>query len=215
VIDWISEILNRLRGGRVDTGRWVVVDTETTGLDPAQDRLLSIGAVAIIDGRVSFGDSFEIDLEDTLPVERDAVLVHGIGQMRRAAGVPPLQAIEAWRAWARDSPAFAFHAEFDRRVMRTAAARAGLPRSTRRWLDVAELAESCIEVSGDRRNLDAWLAHFSIEHPARHDATGDALATAQLLQVLLQRIDGTNTPRFRDLQLRLARHRQRTAAWSG
>ena len=41
--------------------RWVVVDVETSGFDPTQDGLISIGAVAMrADGRVLPAESFEI-----------------------------------------------------------------------------------------------------------------------------------------------------------
>ena len=43
-------------------GRWVVVDTDTSGLDPLRDRLLAIGGVAVDDRGILLEDSFEIVL---------------------------------------------------------------------------------------------------------------------------------------------------------
>ena len=39
--------------------RFVVLDSETTGLDPRTDRLITIGAVAVIDGDIVIEDSFD------------------------------------------------------------------------------------------------------------------------------------------------------------
>ena len=39
--------------------RWVVLDLETSGLNPSRDQVLSIGAVAIEDGAIDFAQQFE------------------------------------------------------------------------------------------------------------------------------------------------------------
>jgi len=39
--------------------RFVVLDTETTGLDPRRDRIITIGAVAIEDGEIRLDDTLE------------------------------------------------------------------------------------------------------------------------------------------------------------
>jgi DNA polymerase-3 subunit epsilon len=38
--------------------RWVVIDCETSGLDPRRDRLLSVGAIRIRADRIELGDAF-------------------------------------------------------------------------------------------------------------------------------------------------------------
>ena len=45
---------------RLDEVRFVVADVETTGLNPFDDQLISIGAVEIIDGRIRLDSGFEI-----------------------------------------------------------------------------------------------------------------------------------------------------------
>jgi DNA polymerase-3 subunit epsilon len=39
--------------------RFVVLDTETTGLDPRRDKIITIGAVAVCDGEMLLDDAFE------------------------------------------------------------------------------------------------------------------------------------------------------------
>jgi DNA polymerase-3 subunit epsilon len=93
-------------------------------------------------------------------------------------------------AYAADGSPVAFHAAFDAGLLR----RHGV-RLRPAWLDLAGLAPALFPALGGRdRSLDRWLAAFGIPAQARHDARGDAVATAQLLLILLneakrQRVD--------------------------
>jgi DNA polymerase-3 subunit epsilon len=165
------------------TGRWVVIDTETSGLDPERDRLLAIGAVAVDDDGILLDDSFEIVLKGDRSGDAANIVVHGIGHGAQAAGVPARNALEAFRAWAADAPRVGFHTDFDHAVLRVAFAGAGLPADDRPWLDLAPLAGALVPEAYryGGRSLDDWLAAFGIECTIRHNAASDALATAELL----------------------------------
>jgi DNA polymerase-3 subunit epsilon len=164
-------------------GRWVVVDTETSGLDPDHDRLLAIGAVAVDDDAILLDDSFEIVLKGDRLGDAANIVVHGIGHGAQAAGVPARDALDAFRVWAADAPRVGFHTDFDRAVLRVAFAGAGLPADDRPWLDLAPLAGALVPEAYryGGRSLDDWLAAFGIECTIRHNAASDALATAELL----------------------------------
>jgi len=157
----------------------VVVDTETSGLDARRDRLLAIGAVAVRGGRIELGESFSALIRQDAPSSAQNILVHGIGGDAQLAGVPPAEAIAGLERFLGEGVAVAFHAPFDAAVL----ARAGLGR--REWLDLEPLARVLFPEHAKLRSLDEWLERFGIEVAARHDAVHDALATAQLLLVLL------------------------------
>ena len=70
-------LLRRLAGRLLpaaahDAGRWVVLDVESSGLNPTADRLLAIAAIAVrTDGgqpRIALGDSFEVVLRHDVSV---------------------------------------------------------------------------------------------------------------------------------------------------
>ena len=163
------------------TVRWVVVDCEASGLDPARDQMLSLGAVAVRSGRIELGESFHALLRQERASEGGSILIHGIGGDAQRAGRAPQEALAAFRAFVGDGVPVAFHAAFDAELLRRALGRA----APRRWLDVATLAPVLMPELAARRALDDWLAAFGIAPQARHDALGDAFAAAQLLLVLL------------------------------
>lgn len=194
--------------------RWVVVDTETTGLDPQRDDLLSIGAVAIHRGRLRPQDRFECTLHHVGPVDRVNVLIHGLGTEARAGGSPPSEALQAWQAWAGEAPRFAFHAGFDRDVLHRALRLAECPRPRRRWLDVGALAAALHpEMAANRYGLDDWLEAFGLVARERHSAGADALATAELLLCLYA--DAGRPATLQALESRIQRSRKHAAHGAG
>jgi DNA polymerase-3 subunit epsilon len=180
-------IWRRLWAGRADEGpaseRWIVVDTETSGLDVDRDVLLAIGGVAVAADGVRPGDSFEVLVRNEAGSSKENIVVHGIGREAQAQGVPARAALQAFLAWAADAPVAGFHVPFDRTMLARAAQAAGVPWPERPWLDLAPLAASLAppDPRTPAPGLDACLARFGIGCPARHHAAGDALATAELL----------------------------------
>src|SRR5690606_11558465 len=140
--------------------RWVVVDTETSGLDPQRDALLSIGAVAVDADGIRVGDSFEVVLRHEAAGDAENGVLHGIGWGAQRAGIPLAEAMPAFAAYVGDAPCVAFHATFDRTVLARAFAAAGAGAAPSRWLDVAELAAALHPDQHKRgeRSLDDWLA---------------------------------------------------------
>ena len=168
--------------------RWVVVDCETSGLDPANDRLLAVGAVPVQGGRIDLGGSFSAVLQQESPSDAANILVHGIGGEAQREGRSAAEALREFSDFLGDGLPVAFHAPFDAAILRRAMSASPGLRAPRRWLDLARLAPALCPGAGPaktgRRALDDWLAEFGIAHPQRHDALADAYATAQLLLVL-------------------------------
>ncbi len=174
----------------LDTARWVVLDCETSGLDIAHDRLLSVGAVAVRNGRVELAESYEAKVRQESPSAPDNILIHGIGGDAQQAGLPLTEVMQQLAVFMEMAVPVGFHAPFDAGILR----RHGLElRAT--WLDLAALAPALFPERGQRDStLEHWLAACGIPALARHDALGDAFATAQLLLVVLaeakrQRLD--------------------------
>ena len=167
--------------------RWVVLDVESSGLDPRHDRLLAIAAIAVrIHERralIDLGDSFEVVLQqpvDKAAPDRQNILLHGIGVGAQRAGLAPRQALQSFAAYVGSCPMIAFHAAFDRALIERAcrAQRLALPATG--WLDLEPLA-AVLQPLVKARSLDEWMLALGIRCAVRHQAAADTLATAELL----------------------------------
>ena len=172
----------------VDAHRWVVLDVESSGLDPKRDRLLAIAAVALrVDTptpQLVPGDSFEVLLrQPSVEVDRANILLHGIGVGAQAAGTEPREALEAFERWVGDAPLLGFHVAFDEALIQREM-RAVLGRKlANAWLDIAPIAE-VLKPGAGGKSLDDWMTLLDIRCAQRHQAAADTWATAEVLQKL-------------------------------
>jgi len=170
----------------VASGRWVVVDVESSGLDPTRDVLIAIGALAVTDGDVDLADSFEVVLRQEAPSEDANIEVHGIGGTEQLEGEEPAAALAAFLAFIGKDALVAYHAPFDEMMLARAIARHLGMRFQRPWVDLAEVAPlAWPKRKGAGRGLDAWLEALEIPVAFRHRAIADCLATAQLFTAFL------------------------------
>lgn len=167
--------------------RMVVVDVETSGLDPWRDRLLSIGAIVVSDGLVRLEQSFEVILRQDEASPEHNILVHGIGGSAQLAGREPAAALLAFLMFVRKDPLVAYRADFDRVAIQRATSAALNITPTNLWLDLALLAPALDTPNASSDTLDDWLSMYGIENYLRHDALADALSTAELFLALLGR----------------------------
>lgn len=190
--------------------RYLIVDVEASGLDIRKDRLISIGAVALDHGVIDPVDAFEVVLrQDTISTSEN-ILIHGISGSQQREGIDPAEALLQFLEYSGNTPLVAYHAFFDQAMIAAAMKQyLGIDYAPR-WLDLAWLMPALYSQHyAGAVNLDKWLDLFGIRNYLRHNAVSDCLATAQLLQIALQR----GAERGLDSPMALfdsARHRQRT-----
>lgn len=168
--------------------RYVVVDVEASGLHMVRDRLISIGAVAVRGGLIDPQDTFQVVLRQDEVSSHENILIHGIGGSAQRDGVEPAAALLSFLDFIGKAPLVAYHAEFDQAMIDRAARRYLGSGLDLQWIDLAwVLPELFRERIDSQVQLDDWLGQFGIGNFLRHNAVADAYATAQLLQVALNR----------------------------
>jgi len=165
--------------------RFVVLDLETTGPRMLDDRIISIGAVAVRERTVRHDDAFEALLRQDRSSEVDNILIHQIGGQQQLAGLDPVESLVACLEFIADSRVVAFRAEFDATVFaREVRSRLGF-RAWPRFIDLAAVLPALFPAT-ENDTLDDWVSHFGLSPVGRHHAIADAYATAQLLMIVLE-----------------------------
>lgn len=193
--------------------RWVVLDLETTGLNLNKDEVLSIGAVVIEDGAIDFSQQFEQTLQCDKQKLGPSVLIHGLAPSAIAAGSHPAEALLGFMEFVGDSPLLAFHSPFDSHMLGRALKDYLGYRLQHPFLDVADLAPMlCPQAHLRQAGLDDWIDWFKLEVQERHNASADALATAELALILFSRARQQQIDSPLELQQRLGQWKRRQQA---
>ncbi|MBA6117230.1 3'-5' exonuclease [Pseudomonas sp. NC26] len=196
--------------------RWVVLDLETSGLNPNRDQVLSVGAVAIEDGAIDFSQQFERTLHRPTQKTNASVLIHGLGPSALAAGCDPAEALLDLLEFIGTSPVLAFHAPFDQRMLARALKESLGYRLQHPFLDVAELApmlnpDTVLREAG----LDDWVTRFGLQVDERHHASADAQVTAELALILFSQAHRQQLDSPLQLEQRLRGWRRRSVQGHG
>jgi CBS domain-containing protein len=165
----------------------VVIDTETTSLDPAKARIVEIAAVRLAGGRVEIDDAFVRLVRPDEAVPASAVAIHHIDDAK-LAGAPGFgQVWPELLAFMGNAVVIGHTLGFDLAVLRRECERADARFSRPRTLDtrlLAQVAEPNL-ASFTLEGLSSWLG---VDIKNRHSALGDAVATARIFCALLPKL---------------------------
>lgn len=179
--------------------RFVVFDTETTGLNPKADRILSIGCIAIVNLKIKVSDQFEYYLEQD-QFNAETVKIHGLLKDGKLSKVEEQQAIIDFLNYIEDAVLVAHHAAFDVAMVNQALKRMKLPKLKNKVLDTGQLfVKTRLDKSKMHFSLDELANRFKITLHDRHTASGDAYITALLFLKLIAILDKRGNLRLSDL----------------
>jgi CBS domain-containing protein len=169
----------------------VVIDTETTGLDPAKARIVEIAAVRLTGGRINSKDTFQCLVQPGEPIPPAASAVHRIDDAKVVDAPPFLKVWQELLAFVGGSVLIGHSLGFDLAVLLHECERAGLPFRPGRALDTRLLAQ-VVEPNLADYSLEGLASWLGVEITQRHSALGDALACAQILIALIPRLRAGN-----------------------
>lgn len=171
--------------------REIVVDTETTGLDPADGhRIIEIGCVELYD-HVPTGATFHHYLNPERLIPREAQRIHGITDEFLAAKPVFSTVAQELMVFLGDAPLVMHNAAFDLKFLNAELLRLSMSGiSAARAIDTIEIAK--VKVPGARYSLDELCRRFGIDLSVRskHGALVDAELTAR---VYLELVGGRQT----------------------
>ncbi|MGH8323979.1 MAG: DNA polymerase III subunit epsilon, partial [Steroidobacteraceae bacterium] len=161
--------------------REIVLDTETTGFEPADGhRIVEIGCVELED-HLPTGRSYRCYLNPERPVPVESQRIHGLSDEFLADKPKFAEVAAEFLDFIGDAPLVIHNAGFDMKFVNSELHRIGqppLPYS--RAIDTIEIAKS--KLPGARYSLDELCKRFAIDLTGRtkHGALLDAELTAQV-----------------------------------
>ncbi|WP_425099034.1 3'-5' exonuclease [Tropicibacter sp. S64] len=185
---------------------FTVFDTETTGLLPHKDEIVQIGAVRVLNGRITPGETIDQLVDPGCPIPPASTKVHHVTDAM-VAGKPDIaEAGRRFHRFARGSVIVAHNAPFDMAFLHRHKARMGVD-----WdhpiLDTV-LLSAVIWGTTEQHTLDALCTRLNVTIPGhlRHTALGDAHATAEVLVKMLPMLEARGLKTFGDVIAETRRH---------
>ena len=181
---WFDSFFKNLFGSKnkKSTGRFVVVDTETTGLDLKKDKILSIGAVVVDQNHININERFECFIKQEY-FNLASVRIHGIMKQGDQKKIAETEALERFLDFVKDDVIVGHHICFDVRIINKSLTDYGYKKLKNKVLDTGYLYRKLKPFLGypnqvKQLSLDDLCEDLQISRKGRHTASGDALITA-------------------------------------
>jgi DNA polymerase III subunit epsilon len=166
------------------SGEVVVFDTETTGLNPKEDEILSIGAVKIKDNKILTSQTFEVYLKNSKEISYKSIEIHGIRACDLHSARDANEGIKEFLHFIGSRALVGYYLEFDVAMIN---------KYTKNILGIT-LPNKQIEVSEiyyDKQigvipqgnvdlRFDTILKKYNVPNMGVHNAVNDAIMTAMI-----------------------------------
>jgi len=171
----------------------IVLDLETTGLDVKRDRVVQVGAIAMLGPKILQAPRIDCLIDPGVPIPDTATRIHGLGDVDIAGAIRIGTYLETLRQNISGRVVVGHNIGFDLAVLRHEAARASIAWQDPPALDLAQLV-GMLEPSQYDLGLESIASLFGVTITGRHSALGDAMAAAEIFSRLI--------PRLRDADVR-------------
>jgi DNA polymerase-3 subunit alpha (Gram-positive type) len=168
-------------GHSIDGG-FVVFDIETTGLYAEKDKITEIGAVKLLNGKVT--DTFSTFINPGIAIPEFITKLTGINDAM-VADAPGIEAaLDRFLAFVGDLPVVAHNASFDTGFIKYQARAAGR-KFDNAIIDTLQMSRNLFPKLS-RHKLDVVAKHLGIKLENHHRAVDDSMATAEIFLKCLE-----------------------------
>ena len=187
----------------VDQLRFWVMDTETTGLNPRQDELLSLAGIPMKNYTLSISGSYECLLTQKQPPGRDSIPIHGIlpDTQQQSCGFEMVLPDLLKRI--NNRIIVGHHIRFDIQMLNKAIKAITGDHLKNDLLDTADLARRLPPFRENKPDkglsLDELCQFYGIKQHGRHTAAGDTFLTAYILCAQLKALEKQGVSSRKDL----------------
>lgn len=174
----------------IPQGEYIALDTETTGLNPKKDEILSIGAVMIKDNKIITRDSFEIFIKPIQEISHESIKIHHILPSDLENGVKIDEALEKLLYFIGNRPIVGYYISFDIDILNTYLRKfigTTLPNEP---VEVSSMYYDRYRRKSDHEyvdlRFDTIMDKLNLPKLGQHDALNDAIMSAMMFLKLQQ-----------------------------
>jgi len=184
-----AKVMMKKRGNKVaqaqsEKASMVAIDLETTGLDPTQDEIISIGAVKQSgDGQV---DRFYKLIQCERKIPKNIVeLTHITSEMLSSKGVSLSEGLQSLQEFLGDLAIVGYNSHFDELFLTNSFKKVDQPDLANQMLDLMPMVKKSDKFL-DNYRLQTVLSEYNIENKEPHNSLSDAEATFKLATKLIK-----------------------------
>lgn len=176
----------RLRcASQQEPSQYVVVDVETTGLDPQVDRIIEIGALKVVNGEEK--EAYQRIVKSGMPISDSIARLTGItDDLVESEGTSPADALAGLYDYVGYYPIVSHNAPFDISFIDTLCDYLDVEKLDNRIIDTLELARKKVPKASSYR-LGDIAAQLGVKVNGRHRVIDDCLTTRALFLKLIER----------------------------
>ncbi|NKQ40572.1 MAG: 3'-5' exonuclease [Sulfurovum sp.] len=162
----------------------VVLDTETTGLNPKKDEIISIGAVIIRDDKIRISNSFECFLKPSGNINHESIKIHHIRECDLVNAVEPEEAIKQLLDFIGNRPIVGYYISFDHKIISRYTKKIIGSRLPNPTVELSSMYYKRYRKSSSYEfvdlKFDTIMNGLGLPFLGKHDALNDAIMSAMI-----------------------------------
>jgi DNA polymerase-3 subunit epsilon len=162
---------------------YTVFDTETTGLNPDEDEIISIGAVRIVNFHLLRDENFDSLVNPGRNIPFESIKFHGIKPEMLVNQPAIVKVLPDFRRFAQDTVLVGHNVAFDMRMLQVKEKPTNI-KFINPVLDTM-LLSAVVHPAHGNHSLEAIAERLGVNITGRHTALGDAIATGEIFVKLI------------------------------
>jgi DNA polymerase-3 subunit epsilon len=168
------------------SNRYVILNTETTGLNPRKDVILSFGAIGVTDDIIRIGDNFEVVILQYKYLHDNGLSNEFLIESKMAKLAEP-QAIQSLVDYIGNAVLVGHRIHFDIEMINEVLEKMECGRLKNEALDVEIMHQKLLDITKSL-SLDDLIKHYKLPPTERNSSSDDAYSIALLFLKLKTRL---------------------------
>lgn len=194
MLDWIKNINKEypefwklyLAKFETKSNRYVILNTETTGLNPKKDVILSFGAIGVVNDIIRIGDNFEVVILQYKYLHDNGLSNEFLIESKLSKLAEP-QAIQSLVEYIGNAVLVGHRIHFDIEMINDVLEKMECGKLKNEALDIEIMHQKLMDVTKSF-SLDDLIKHYKVPQNERNSASDDAYSIALLFLKLKTRL---------------------------